>query len=36
MPLHEEIKEFAEKIANNIGFKVADEKRDSRVVLLKK
>lgn len=36
MPTHEEIKEFAEKIANSIGYKVADEKRDSRVVLLKK
>jgi len=36
MPTHEEIKEFAEKIANSTGYKIADEKRDSRVVLLKK
>jgi len=36
MPLHEEIKKFAEKIADSIGYEIADEKRDSRVVLLKK
>jgi tRNA wybutosine-synthesizing protein 1 len=36
MPSHEEIKEFSEKLADCIGYKVADEKRDSRVVLLKK
>jgi len=36
MPSHEEIKEFAEKIADSTGYKIADEKRDSRVVLLKK
>ena len=36
MPSHEEIKEFSEKIADSIGYKIADEKRDSRVVLLKK
>jgi len=36
MPTHEEIKEFAEKIADSTSYKVADEKRDSRVVLLKK
>jgi tRNA wybutosine-synthesizing protein 1 len=36
MPSHEEIKEFAEKIADSISYKIADEKRDSRVVLLKK
>jgi len=34
MPSHEDIKEFAEKIAKSIGYKIADEKRDSRVVLL--
>jgi tRNA wybutosine-synthesizing protein 1 len=36
MPFHEEIKDFAEKISESIGYKIADEKRDSRVVLLKK
>jgi tRNA wybutosine-synthesizing protein 1 len=36
MPSHEEIKEFAEKIADSIGYKFSDEKRDSRVVLLTK
>jgi tRNA wybutosine-synthesizing protein 1 len=36
MPSHEEVREFAEKIANSIGYKVADEKRESRVVLLKR
>jgi tRNA wybutosine-synthesizing protein 1 len=36
MPSHEEIKDFAEKISESIGYKIADEKRDSRVVLLKK
>ena len=34
MPLHDEIKEFAEKISSESGYKVRDEKRDSRVVLL--
>jgi len=36
MPSHEEIKGFSEKIANSLGYKIADEKIDSRVVLLKK
>jgi len=36
MASHKEIKEFAEKIANSIDYKIADEKRDSRVALLKK
>jgi tRNA wybutosine-synthesizing protein 1 len=36
MASHDEIKEFAEKIANSIGYEIKDEKRDSRVVLLKK
>lgn len=36
MPSHEEIKEFSKKIADLIEYKLADEKRDSRVVLLKK
>jgi tRNA wybutosine-synthesizing protein 1 len=36
MASHEEIKKFAEKISNSIVYKIADEKKDSRVVLLKK
>jgi tRNA wybutosine-synthesizing protein 1 len=36
MASHEEIKEFAERIADSIGYKITDEKKDSRVVLLKK
>ncbi|MEM5778453.1 MAG: 4-demethylwyosine synthase TYW1 [Candidatus Aenigmatarchaeota archaeon] len=36
MPSHEEIKNFSEKIAELIDYKIIDEKRDSRVVLLKK
>jgi tRNA wybutosine-synthesizing protein 1 len=36
MPLHEEIKEFSQKIADSIGYKFANEKKDSRVVLLTK
>lgn len=36
MLLHEEIKDFARKIANTIGYEIKDEKPESRVVLLKK
>ncbi|MBW2966268.1 4-demethylwyosine synthase TYW1, partial [Candidatus Woesearchaeota archaeon] len=36
MASHDEIKEFAERIENSIGYKIKDEKRDSRVVLLTK
>jgi tRNA wybutosine-synthesizing protein 1 len=36
MPSHEDIKEFAGKISDSTGYKIADEKRDSRVVLLEK
>ena len=36
MPSHEEIREFAEKLSDSLGYKVANEKKDSRVVLLKK
>ncbi|MFH1473890.1 MAG: 4-demethylwyosine synthase TYW1 [Candidatus Aenigmatarchaeota archaeon] len=36
MPTHEEIKEFSQKIADNIDYKIADEKKESRVVLLTK
>lgn len=34
MASHDEIKDFAKKIADSIGYKIKDEKRDSRVVLL--
>jgi len=34
MPLHSEVKVFAEKIANYLGIKLLDEKPDSRVCLL--
>jgi len=36
MPLHEEIKEFALKIAEACGYVVRDEQEESRVVLLSK
>ena len=36
MPTHEEIKKFSQKIADNTDYKIADEKKGSRVVLLKK
>ena len=36
MASHEEIKDFSEKIADSIGYKITDEKKDSRVVLLTK
>ncbi|MBN2202675.1 MAG: 4-demethylwyosine synthase TYW1 [Candidatus Aenigmarchaeota archaeon] len=36
MPTHEEIKEFSQKICDNTDYKIADEKKSSRVVLLKK
>jgi tRNA wybutosine-synthesizing protein 1 len=36
MPLHEEVKEFSEKIAKASGYKVIDDKSESRVVLLAK
>ncbi|MCK4522121.1 MAG: 4-demethylwyosine synthase TYW1 [Nanoarchaeota archaeon] len=36
MPLHSEIKEFAKKIAKYSGYKIIDEKKESRVVLLAK
>jgi len=34
MPLHSEVKEFAEKLAKLTGYSVKDEKADSRVVLM--
>ncbi|OGI11653.1 tRNA-modifying enzyme [Candidatus Micrarchaeota archaeon RBG_16_36_9] len=34
MASHEEIKVFTEKISDSIGYKITDEKKDSRVVLL--
>ncbi len=36
MPLHDEIREFAQNIAEESGYKIRDEKKDSRVVLLEK
>ncbi len=36
MASHEEIREFARKIENSLDYKIKDEKKDSRVVLLKK
>ena len=36
MPLHPDIKAFAEKIASCSGYKIIDEKKESRVVLLMK
>lgn len=36
MPLHDEIKRFAEKIAEYSGYKIKDEKEESRIVLLVK
>jgi len=34
MPLHSEIKEFSEELAKCLGFKLLNEKKDSRVCLL--
>jgi tRNA wybutosine-synthesizing protein 1 len=34
MPLHQEVKEFAEEVARHSGYKIVDEKTESRVVLL--
>ncbi len=36
MPLHSEVKEFALEIGKHLGYKLIDEKADSRVVLLMK
>jgi len=36
MASHEEIKQFAQKIADNSNYRIVDEKQESRVVLLKK
>jgi len=36
MPRHEEIKEFAKQIAKELGYKIIDEQKPSRVVLLMK
>ena len=36
MPLHEEIKEFAKEIGKHSGYKIVDEKENSRVVLMMK
>ena len=34
MPLHSEIQDFAAKIESNSGYRIINEKADSRVVLL--
>lgn len=36
MPSHSEVKDFSEKLAEMLGYKIKDEKEDSRVVLLSK
>lgn len=36
MPLHKEIKDFAKKIEKNSNYKIIDEKKESRVILLMK
>ncbi len=36
MPRHPEVREFAEKIGELIGYKIVDEKKESRVLLLMK
>lgn len=36
MPLHQEVKDFAKQIAKHSGYKIVDEKENSRVVLLMK
>ena len=36
MPLHPEVKNFAKKIGKACGYKIVDEKKESRVVLLMK
>lgn len=36
MPMHEEMLEFAQKIADNSGYRITNEKPNSRVVLLEK
>lgn len=36
MPLHQEIKEFAEELARETGYSILDDSEPSRVVLLKK
>jgi len=34
MPTHREIRMFAEELAKETGYKIVDESKDSRVVLL--
>ncbi|MBI2129931.1 4-demethylwyosine synthase TYW1 [Candidatus Woesearchaeota archaeon] len=36
MPLHEELNDFAKKIAKHSGYRIVDEKKNSRVVLMMK
>ena len=34
MPMHAEVKDFAEKLSEKTGYKILDEASESRVVLL--
>lgn len=36
MPTHSEIREFSEKLAEKLAWKIIDEQKESRVVLLMK
>jgi len=36
MPLHDEVKEFSEKLKTELSYKIKDESRPSRVVLLER
>ena len=36
MPSHDEIRNFSEELSDSLGYRVTNEKKDSRVVLLKK
>jgi wyosine [tRNA(Phe)-imidazoG37] synthetase (radical SAM superfamily) len=36
MPLHQEIRAFAEELAQETGYFISDESEQSRVLLLKK
>ena len=36
MPMHEEVKQFANQLAIKTGYKIINEARESRVVLLSK
>ena len=36
MPLHRDVKKFSKEMAKELGWKIIDEKEESRVVLLAK